>query len=71
MAVLDGQLDGHYGGPVDAGAELTSLRADIDALSEELLNRYEEVTLLHELSRELGVVLDVHSASHTALVRTL
>jgi serine phosphatase RsbU (regulator of sigma subunit) len=51
--------------------ELLSLRADVDALSEELLNRYEEVTLLHDLSRELGVVVDVESASKTALIRTL
>ncbi|MDX6309460.1 MAG: hypothetical protein QOI06_2506 [Nocardioidaceae bacterium] len=64
-----------YGDPqvdmVPHGAELAGLRADIDALSEELLNRYEEVTLLYDLSRELGVVIDVESSSHTALLRTL
>lgn len=62
----DPQLEG-----VLRDAEMASLRADIDALSEELLNRYEEVTLLYDLSRELGVVVDVKSSSHTALLRTL
>lgn len=60
-----------YAAPSVDETELISLRADVDALSEELLNRYEEVTLLYELSRELGVVLDVEGASRTALVRTL
>jgi serine phosphatase RsbU (regulator of sigma subunit) len=71
MGVLDGFVDEHQPDLVQEGAELTSLRADVDALSEELLNRYEEVTLLYDLSRELGVVLDVESAAQTALVRTL
>lgn len=51
--------------------ELISLQADLAALTDELLNRYEEVTLLYDLSHELGVVLDVESASHTALIRSL
>ena len=51
--------------------ELTSLWDDVTALTDELLNRYEEVTLLYDLSRELGVVLDVEGASGTALIRSL
>ncbi len=72
MVILDSQLAEHRQSDIqDAPTELASLRADVDALSDELLNRYEEVTLLYDLSRELGVVLDVESASSTALVRTL
>jgi len=72
VVILDSQLAEHRQSDIqDAPTELASLRADVDALSDELLNRYEEVTLLYDLSRELGVVLDVESASSTALVRTL
>lgn len=71
MTVPDGQLNEHETGSVQDGAELASLPADVDALSDELLNRYEEVTLLYDLSRELGVVLDVSRASRTSLARTL
>ncbi len=72
VVILDSQLAEYRQSDIqDAPTELASLRADVDALSDELLNRYEEVTLLYDLSRELGVVLDVESASSTALVRTL
>ena len=52
-------------------AELFSLRADIESLTGELLDRYEEITLLYDLAREMGVVVDVEGASRTALVRSL
>jgi len=55
----------------DERLELEALRLDVGALSEELLTRYEEVTLLYDLSRDLGVVVDVETASQTALQRTL
>ena len=51
-------------------AELIALREDVDSLTGELLNRYEEITLLYDLAREMGVVVDVEGASRTALVRT-
>jgi serine phosphatase RsbU (regulator of sigma subunit) len=53
------------------GTALLSLQADVDALSAELLDRYEEIALLYDLSRELGVVTDLASSAHTALSRTL
>ncbi len=71
VTVLDSQLHEQQPNSGRDAAELVSLRADVDALSDELLNRYEEVTLLYDLSRELGVVLDVERAAHTALTRTL
>ncbi len=61
----------HPPGALHDGSGLASLRADVDALSEELLNRYEEIALLYDLSRELGVVTDLETSSYTALERTL
>ena len=62
---MDSVMPGHD------GSALTSLRADVEALSEELLNRYEEIALLYDLSRELGVVTDLETSSRTALLRSL
>ncbi len=50
---------------------LASVRAEADALAQELLDRYEEVTLLYDLSREVGVMLNVERAAQTALGRSL
>ena len=52
-------------------AELVALQADVDSLTGELLNRYEEITLLYDLAREMGVVVDLEEASRTALARSL
>ena len=52
-------------------AELIALREDVDSLTSELLNRYEEITLLYDLAREMGVVVDLEEASRTALARSL
>ena len=52
-------------------AELIALREDVDSLTGELLNRYEEITLLYDLAREMGVVVDLEEASRTALARSL
>jgi serine phosphatase RsbU (regulator of sigma subunit) len=52
-------------------AELIALREDVDSLTGELLNRYEEITLLYDLAREMGVVVDLEEASQTALERSL
>src|SRR4029453_12817314 len=43
----------------------------VDSLTGELLNRYEEITLLYDLAREMGVVVDLEEASRTALARSL
>ncbi len=51
--------------------ELVSLRADVDSLTDELLNRYEEITLLYDLGHDMGTVLDFEEASRTALARSL
>ncbi len=51
--------------------QVSAVREDLDLLSDELLERYEEVTLLHEVSSDLGVVLDVSCAAASALGRTL
>jgi serine phosphatase RsbU (regulator of sigma subunit) len=50
---------------------LIELREDVDSLTGELLNRYEEITLLYDLAREMGVVLNLEEASRTALARSL
>lgn len=52
-------------------AELVALQADVDSLTGELLNRYEEITLLYDLAREMGAVVDLEEASRTALARSL
>jgi serine phosphatase RsbU (regulator of sigma subunit) len=52
-------------------AELAVLREDVNSLASELLNQYEEITLLYDLTRDLGVVLDLGAASEIALVRSL
>jgi serine phosphatase RsbU (regulator of sigma subunit) len=52
-------------------AELVALQADVDSLTGELLDRYEEITLLYDLAREMGVVVDLEEASRTALARSL
>ena len=70
MAIPVGPTEHPFAALQDA-TELAALRADVDALSEELLNRYEEIALLYDLSRELGVVTDLESSSRTALMRTL
>ncbi len=51
--------------------DVVALQADVDSLTSELLNRYEEVTLLYDLASEMGVVVDVASAAATALNRSL
>ncbi len=51
--------------------QVHGLRSDVDLLTEELLERYEEVTLLHEVSSDLGVVVDVRGAAQAALARAL
>ena len=51
--------------------DLVALQADVDSLTGELLSRYEEITLLYDLAREMGVVLDIEGASRTALARSL
>ena len=43
----------------------------MDSLASELLNRYEEITLLYDLARQMGVVVDLEEASRTALARSL
>jgi hypothetical protein len=43
----------------------------VQSLTGELLDRYEEITLLYDLAREMGVVVDIEGASRTALVRSL
>ncbi|MDP9417248.1 MAG: SpoIIE family protein phosphatase [Actinomycetota bacterium] len=50
--------------------QVSQIREDLDLLTDEVLARYEEVTLLHELSQDLGVVVDVRSAANAALART-
>jgi GAF domain-containing protein len=52
-------------------AEVVALQADVDSLTGELLDRYEEITLLYDLAREMGVVVDLEEASRTALARSL
>ena len=52
-------------------AELASLQADVDSLTVELLNRYEEITLLYDLAQGMGAVLDLEETSRTALARSL
>jgi len=51
--------------------EVGAILQEVDLLSGELLERYEEVTLLHEVSSDLGVVLDLSTAARSALERTL
>lgn len=51
--------------------QVGAVRHDLDLMAEELLERYEEVTLLHEVSHDLGVVVDIPSAAQAALDRTL
>ncbi len=51
--------------------QVSAVRGDLDLLTDELLERYEEVTLLHEVSQDLGVVVDVGRAAEAALARTL
>lgn len=51
--------------------DAVALQADLNALTSELLSRYEEVTLLYDLTREMGVVVDLESASQTVLARSL
>ena len=52
-------------------AELSALRSDVDSLTVELLDRYEEITLLYDLAKEMGVVVDLEGAAATALRRSL
>ena len=51
--------------------ELLSLRSDVESLTVELLDRYEEITLLYDLAKEMGVVVDLAGAAATALHRSL
>ncbi len=51
--------------------DVVALQADVDSLTSELLNRYEEVTLLYDLTSEMGVVVDIAAAAATALNRSL
>lgn len=55
----------------EGDVELHSLRADVDSLSVELLSRYEEITLLYDLAKDLGVVLDIDQAAQTVLARSM
>ena len=52
-------------------ADFAALQADVDSLTSELLMRYEELTLLYDLARDLGVVVDVAGAAANALSRSL
>ena len=52
-------------------AELSALRSDVESLTVELLDRYEEITLLYDLAKEMGVVVDLEGAAATALRRSL
>lgn len=47
------------------------LELEMESLASELLGRYEEVTLLHSLSRVLGSVFDVPTVSQIALDKAL
>lgn len=54
-----------------ADVECVSLRAEVDALTTQLLTCFEEVTLLYDLAQDMGVVVDVEKAAGTALARIL
>jgi serine phosphatase RsbU (regulator of sigma subunit) len=47
------------------------LELELESMADELLERYEEVTLLHGLARALGSVFDVPSVSQIALEKAL
>jgi len=55
----------------ELAAERASGEATLDDLSEELLGRYEEITLLYDLARAFGSVFDEAGLCNIALERTL
>jgi len=55
----------------EAQLELVSLRAEVEALGGELLDRYEEITLLYHLAQDMGAAFDVNQAAENVLARSL
>ncbi len=67
----EGDVSGALTLASDVVSLISSLEREIDSLTDEVLERYEEITLLHELARELVAVFDERDVCSTVVRRTL